>query len=228
MCAFALAGSIMLVISMAHLEVSCIVQEKSNANVQEIESLIEGLVSKNTPIPTNNELLNLKDLSDFSVEKQKLVDTAYQELKKKGVAAFPKLVEFSDDERFSKPVHTGVAWTNRSVGRACVDLIMEQIDLCPPPGKYNRDNLQGNPIIRRTFLIEAYDGKIKKWWSVNQFRSLPEMQLEALNWHLEKEKEIGIPTQKGRYLDYWNSIQSAIDKTNKGEQRGRSSLIERR
>ena len=91
----------------------------------------------------------------------------------------PYLVEALGDERYCMTINwaDGDAYYNHSVGAICHNVIASQLEVYREKMRFS-----GPPHWHR------YDYRpiSKEWWQARKGRSLPELQIEAINWALER------------------------------------------
>src|SRR5262249_24532339 len=108
----------------------------------------------------------------------------------KGVVAFPVLMEYAEDKRFSFLMESpSGAMRTHTVGDACRLIVQHQLDAYETLGIYPR-------------MVPSYFDKVvagKKWdgwWHSHRDKSLREMQIEAFDWAVNWQKEL---------LEYWET-----------------------
>lgn len=124
------------------------------------------------------------------IEDAKRVRAAYESLQAMGMAAFPALISACNDERYS---FSGVyaAWRNHTVGDACRMIIEGQVDFYGY-GYKSRDCPTGGHLVKPSYFWNKDGaGDLRKWWTERQGRSLHELQIETLQWTIQKEENAG-------------------------------------
>jgi hypothetical protein len=170
---------------------------------QEIKALIDKLVSPNPkPITAEEDPKETPDFrlpKGFDREKQNGVYEACKELKSVGVKAFPFLIERWDDRRYcltTSDLLSGYC-QNRSVGKVCQKIIFDQIQpygCLPSLGDVDPRGKPLRPSYPERFLSSKEDAK--RWFEKHKDKSLVEIQLEVIDWVIEKENK-----QKKNYPD---------------------------
>lgn len=174
--------------------------ERADEFRRQVQLLIAQLRSPNQdPNPKSEPFVRLPD--DYDREAQKKIDEAIEALKSLGKAAFPILIAHADDPEYSRSISTSLQ-LSRSVGAVCGDIVEDQVDLSPMNYK-SRTGKDG----KQHGFYRGYFGKywkgaksrremLEKWWKDNSERSLPEMQIEALESAISDERVIGFPTKR--------------------------------
>ena len=154
-----------------------------------IEALINQLASQNPapqlePEPWNESLVHLAD--DYDVLLQQSVHDAYLELDSLGTDAFPYLLQYIDDDRFSRTLAHAVFF-NMTVGDTCRELITGSVDFVAiygfgPYGKSDACDY---------FKLKWKDD-LNEWWRHNWNKSLLEMQIDCLEFKIKKAKQLGL------------------------------------
>ncbi len=81
---------------------------------------------------------------------------------------------------------------NHSVGEICGMIIESNVRLVGMRYK-SRVGTDGKSHICPNFFLENFQGDLTKWWNSNNKKSLTAMQLEVLEWRMQREEEIGFP-----------------------------------
>ena len=116
----------------------------------------------------------------YSVKSQRRIDEVRQILSDNIEESFPFLVDALDDKRYCMTIDwaDGDAYYNRSVGAISKDVISSHLELYRDkigfsgPQHWNKYNY---PIS-------------KEWWAPRKDSSLVELQIEAIDWAIEKRK----------------------------------------
>ncbi len=172
----------------------------------EVELLIGKLRSPNRdPNPNRDPTRDFPATFDHVAQKQ--VGRAYEALVAKGKAAFPTLIDHADDKGYSLSVHSAVL-LGLSVGEVCKTIIEQQVDLAGMTYK-SRSGADGAWHPHRSYFSQYLRGAssrtkgLRHWWSKQGHLPLKQMQVTALRWAIEREREIGFraPPDKKVYLD---------------------------
>src|SRR5258706_10749360 len=184
----------MIVVVAGMMAAGCAARARSVAKQQvrsETRELIEELASRFTPKHRSGEN-DLSMWSDPAVGGGAIfqpnpdtpewrdfarVQAAYHRLKAKGIAAFPDLVESSDDQRYSFSLIVA-AWSNHSVGDACFMIMEEEVDFRPYVYK-GRTGSEGRHSGQPRYLAHVRDGEgLRRWWGHLKMHGLGESQME--------------------------------------------------
>jgi hypothetical protein len=167
----------------------------------DIEALIEKLAISQAPAAEAPVFTPSRDTP--RTDSRVIAYEAAEELKKCGKAAFPHLLEHLDDKRQSVAFRRGIP---HDVGDACFCIIREQVFCLPEgyEGSFYRTGADGRLHERPYFLKTAlFDRRsVKSWLDARRDKSLEEIQVEALRWLIQQERQIGFPSEqdKQRYL----------------------------
>jgi hypothetical protein len=177
-------------------------QQNTTPDRKAIQGLIAQLRSSNKdPNPNMDPFVWYPPGYDESAQEK--VEAARQRLIALKTAAFPILIEHLGDSEYSRSIHTAVL-RGLSVGDACFEIIESQVDLSEDRYKW-RDGADGKEHVHRRYFATRYcngawyskDG-IRKWWTEHERHSLKDMQIEALEWTIKREKVIGFPSDQDR------------------------------
>jgi hypothetical protein len=128
-------------------------------------------------------------------DKRVIAYAAGDKLQKFGVEAFPLLLASMNDRRQSVAFRRALPST---VGDACYCIVMWQIVDLPENyrGSFVRKGADRQSYGRPVFSEHLFDpDTIKPWLAARSGRSLPELQLEAVSWTLERELNIGVQNE---------------------------------
>jgi hypothetical protein len=142
--------------------------------------LIQRLVSPNKePMTTNRSSGSVKFPAGYDVKAQERIAAARQVLHDNFAEALPFLIEALDDTRYCMTINwaDGDAYYNRSVGSICRDVIASQLEVYR--GKIRFSGPQH-------WHRYGYGPISKEWWQARKGRSLAELQIEAIDWALER------------------------------------------
>src|SRR5262245_13088277 len=177
----------------AFLGVCVVLSSLQQANGEESKSkdrtnnryteLISQLVSPNEkPTTKNGADSSVKFPVSYDVKAQKRIEAARQALYDDLENALPYLARALDDKRYSMTINwaDGDAYYNKSVGDICLNVIEAQLEVYRDkirfggPGQWNR----------YTFPIT------REWLEKRKGRSLAELQVEAVQWAIDRSKEL--------------------------------------
>lgn len=189
-----------LIVSMADFHASVIFAQPSAATREQCAEWIEQLANKSEwPVKESFTLdeprMNRKHMEE--------VKQAYDKLAKNFEVALPALVAAAEDKRYShyQEEPGNGAYTSRTVGYACRDLIRRHVEIYGDRLKF----LDGTSVPRSIYFLEAQGG-VKKWYADRKEDSLLEMQLEALAWAEEQP----VPSQLRNQRAAWQKAQFAL------------------
>lgn len=160
------------------------------ANAIKYRDLIKQLVSPNTAPERGGgkEEPWVKFPKGYDLAAQRQIDETRKELQDNIEEALPYLVESLDDDRYCMTINwaDGDAYYNKTVGETCRQIIASHLEV------YRRK-------IRFSFIPgqwRYYDYKpiSKEWWAERKDRSLVDLQIEAIDWAIERrmaETKIG-------------------------------------
>ena len=171
-------------------------QKEPNAGL-EIEALIEKLAISDQPAGQDPIYTPPKDTP--RTDKRVVAYDAASKLKSYGKKAFPYLLKHFDDKRQSVAFRRVIP---HDVGDACYCIICSQIFYLPQDyrGSFYRTGADGKTHERAYF---SNDGlftcdTIESWLEERKEKSLEEMQIEALQWLIEQEKQIGFRNEEDK------------------------------
>jgi hypothetical protein len=126
------------------------------------------------------------------------IQDAYEKLESLGLAAFPDLAANADDPRYSFS-RIYAAWHNHSVGDACYLIMEEQID-SRDFGYKSRNAANGKSIIQPQYIWTMRETTgLPAWWQSRQTRSLRDLQIESLQWTINREQTAGFTDDAQRH-----------------------------
>ena len=178
------------------------------------EYLIRQLRSSNhDPNPKGDPFVSWPEDYDFDFESARKVETARIQLIILGKDAFPMLIDSMNEEEYSLSWETYLSSQNTtlvsySVGDVCFMCIEAQVGYNGP--KYtSRKGSDGEDHVYRGYFSQYCGGRrytqdgLRKWWKEHQHKSSLEIKTEALQWAIQRERDIGFPgeTDKKIYLD---------------------------
>lgn len=176
--------------------------ENQTLDEQEVEALIDDLVSKNSdPNPGFEPFIGFAD--EYDHEADIPVHQARKKLIEQGKIAFPILIRHVDDPEYCLAFSTSIL-RGFSVGRVCFMIIEDQVDIVGMSYK-SREGEDGEHHGCPNYFTQFCDGAwysqkgLEKWWSEKKDLSLKEMQIEALEWRIEQERNIGFPGLKDKH-----------------------------
>jgi hypothetical protein len=183
-----------------------------------IEAQIARLKSPNKD--PNPELRGRGEYPDgYDFKAQEAVVDAKRQLTKMGKDAFPTLIAHGEDKGYC--LSTRVAdLVGHSIGTVCLDIIEEQVDTAGMRYKA-REGADGKKLhIHRGYFDKYYGDNtsrcaaFKKWYDEHETKTLKEMQIEALEWAIEREKAIGFPGKKDQE-SYLTPLERKLDELKK-------------
>lgn len=164
-----------------------------SAKRSQIETLIEQLASPNQPPDVTDEPF-VEYPENYNEKKQAKVDEAIEELMKMGRKAFPLLVAYRDDPRYSC-TRVYAAARNWTVGNVCFLILYNQVE--------NFDHFPKSWGSMPHGLWDIYhSGKLKEWWKKREKRTLQELQLEAIDHRIEGERTHEYKDKREHILKY--------------------------
>ena len=181
-------------------------QPNKRLDRQRIEALIADLRSPNKdPNPKFQPFIKLPKAYDLAAQEK--VERAQEELIEMKEAAFPVLISHLKDKPYSRSISTAI-FRSLSVGDVCFMIIEGQVDLAGMRYKA-RTGSDGKFHMHDGYFSQYCKGGwhsqegMEKWWKEHKNDSLKEMQIEALEWAIERERAIGFQDEKDRehYLD---------------------------
>lgn len=170
------------------------------------EDLILQLRSANKDPNPNRDMSLLLLPEDYDWEAQEEVGVAYRKLIALGKDAFPALIDHVNEPAYSLSRSMSIM-RSFSVGEVCFMILEDQVDL----GKMNykgRPGSDGKSHQFKGYFSQFSGGRwysqdgLRAWWRGHRQMTLREMQVEALQWRIERERAIGFPGEgdRERYL----------------------------
>jgi len=163
-----------------------------------IREFIEQLASKNSPQPIDYpEYSRVSGApspnfpNDWDENHQKIVDDAQKQLTDIGKPAFPILLEFLGDRRYSKTIAVATEH-NLNVGQVCKLIVERNVDLIGIRYK-SREGADGKTYMSQDYFRVKYPHDIKRWWHENYQKPLKQARIDVLKWTIEREEKIGFP-----------------------------------
>ena len=186
------------------------------ATDQKIRALIEKLAISEQPA-SNEPFVTYNNPRNAELVKQ--VHSTANELEKFGMAAFPHLIAHLDDSRQSVPFRRVLPST---VGDAFLSIVMRQIYALPngysDTASLFRRGADGKLHEQPVWSKQIYDGiGAHKWLTDRKGKSLRELQLEAIEWVLKIQKEIGARTRAERD-EYIAPLEAQVARLRKEEE----------
>ncbi len=182
--------------------------DRSHADGKErrtAEDLILQLRSANkNPNPNGEPFIGLPE--DYDWEAQKEVTDARRKLVALGKDAFPALIDHVDEPAYSLSFSTAIMRAF-SVGEVCFMILKDQVDLGEMNYKF-RPGSDGKDHVFKGYFSQFSGGRwysqdgLRTWWRGHRQMTLREMQVEALQWRIERERAVGFPGDgdRERYL----------------------------
>jgi hypothetical protein len=137
---------------------------------------------------------------------QRRVDEARKALHDNFEEALPHLIDALDDQRYSMTVNwaDGDAYPNYSVGEVCRNVIASQLEVY-------RDKIRFS--VKRW---HEYNYPVSKtWWKTRKDRSLAELQLEAIDWAIERRKTESEKERREEELVALRELREQVAKSSK-------------
>lgn len=163
------------------------------ATEKQIRDLIDQLASKNSP-PSGKGWPGLDHPDDWNEKNQETVYEARKKLRDFGKSAFPILIEYLDDDRYSLTAEYSIE-VNHSVGEVCGHIIEGNVRLIGMRYK-SRTGADGKSQMCPDYLSANYGGDLKRWWRDNRRKTLRQMQLDVLRWRIAEEERLGFPPEE--------------------------------
>ena len=182
---------------------------------QRIRALIDKLAISEQPA-SKEPLVTYNNPRNAELVKQ--VHSTANELEKFGMAAFPHLIAHLDDSRQSVPFSRVLPST---VGDACLSIAMRQIYALPDgysdTAALFRRGADGKLHEQPVWSRQIYDGVgVHKWLTDRKGKTLRELQLEAVEWVLKTQKEIGARTIAERD-EYIAPLEAQVARLRRGQ-----------
>ena len=172
-------------------------EQKNRSTSSDIEALIEKLaiseqLAGDFPVYTPSR-------NTPKTDKRIVAYDAADKIKSYGKLAFPYLLKHLGDKRQSVAFRRVIP---HDVADACYCIIRSQVFLLPESyhGSFYRKGADGENHGRPYFLKPALftPQTIESWLAERRDMTLSEMQIEALQWLIEKEKEIGFQNKEDK------------------------------
>jgi hypothetical protein len=183
-------------------------QPRPDQAVEKYRDLIQRLVSPNQePLTQNRSAGAVKFPEGYDVEAQKRIDVARQSLRDDFERALPFLIDALKDDRYSMTIDWGEgdACYNYSVGGICGNVIASQLEVYR-----NRMGFSGP----RHWHQYSYP-TTKEWFETRKNRNLAELQVEAIDWAMERRKNEGKGEAVVKDLAELQKLRDAIAVTRK-------------
>ena len=122
-------------------------------------------------------------------EGQPIGSGAYEDIRSGGKPALETLISHVDDSR--------VTWWNKTVGELSIELVCDYADPFGSTYYKGRIGLDGEMYYSTEYLRdhlmsgEATPERLRSWWREVNHRSLANIRLEAIEWHIDRETRIG-------------------------------------
>jgi hypothetical protein len=190
-------------------------EKTSEPDRMAIEALVAQLRSPNKD--PNPKLRNgyFKFPEDFDFRAQEGVEAARQKLLQLSTDAFPVLIEHLNDKGYCRSVE-GAVLSGHSVGRECFEIIEEQVVVSGMSYK-SRKGSDGEWHVHWRYFTQFSDGGkalytaegMRRWWKEHKHQSLREMQIEAVQWGIDREQKIGFRCDKDKE-EYLHPLQAKL------------------
>lgn len=204
--------SLMLVTGIALLVTPCGWGDEpppQDAATKKYRDLVAQLVSPNQKPTTDDE--SVKFPKGYDVNAQQRIDAARNTLHDNIEQSLPFLIEALDDERYCMTISwaEGDAYYNESVGDICRDIIQSHLEVYRDqiifygPGQWNR---------------YSYNLVSKKWFQTRKDRRLTDLQIEAINWAIERrnaEDKSNVPEDRKNEVADLQKLRERIVKDGK-------------
>ncbi len=160
------------------------------------KELIQQLASPNQPATkrSSKARVSVTFPAKYDVKAQEQIDVVRKELQNNAQDALPYLVEALDDDRYCMTISwaEGDAYHNQSVGDVCEEIMRSQLEVYRSKMTFTKERWR------------EYEYPIsKEWYETRQALSLVELQIEAIDWAIEKRKtepEKSIEGRRGEIL----------------------------
>ena len=180
---------------------------------EEIRNLVSQLASNNPKPEYREGAVFPRKPKQFDAAAQHRVHVAVARLHNYGFRAWPSLIEAAklpmNWQRYSYTTSSAV-WYNLNVAEACIDLMAEHVNIMP--GYKSRTGADGQAHCAPDYFrevvcdgaIDAHEAvtKIDNWWHTNRGRTLRQVQLESINWAMNREHQIGEPVDKDEAVSF--------------------------
>lgn len=188
---------------------------------EEIKQMVASLVSHNKEPPRKRSAQDKYVLpSGFDHEENLRVITVRDAVLRRGVVAFPSLINALDDARYS---HTEIDDDNGSVQHwhvreVCFYAMQAQVEVY---SHFARPSEEVNlvqpmwlpvPFMSPAFWPPGAKGYMEKWWAPRQSMTLCELQREAVEWAIEYEQGKGFwnEEEKTLVLGWYKPLQARL------------------
>lgn len=138
----------------------------------------------------------------FACDAQKAVFDAERQLTRMGKDAFATLIAHGDDKGYSLSILSATL-VGYSVGTVCLNIVEDQVDIAGTRYK-DRIGADGKYHLSWGYFSKYYaanrsrSAAFKQWYEEHENKTVKEMQIEALEWAIEREKAIGFPREKDK------------------------------
>jgi hypothetical protein len=174
--------------------------------------LVELLASRNRPPKMMDQLrYRIAEFPDsYNHEKQRTIFAAAAELRKRGVAAFPELIRFANDQRYSCLRNRGLGCELLTVGDMCWWIIRMQVDAW----EYALDIQHGSPPRLATVPFEKRE--LAKWFESKKGWALNDFQKESLRSRTSEIDASSVYPQaeKNRILQQFDKVNQQLGRPN--------------
>lgn len=183
------------------------------ATPEQMNALVQSLRSENIGL-NPSRVGSLSVPRNYSFEAQGKVFRAETALWSLGPKAIPSLMRHIADQSYSRTELFPGMDEDWSVHDVCFDIIRGMIQIEERPyGKTRSAN--GQTVIWEgsfgNLVSERYNQSAEAWWDANRYHSLKEMQIEALEWSIKREKNFGFsdPEEERQIL---GKLEAALQK----------------
>ena len=177
--------------------------DKLHDRERDYRKLVEGLVSPNKPIEVYDEN-SLRYPPNYDLKSQELIERNRQILYEHCEAALPFLIERSTDSRYALTWLSDSYAESISVGEVCLQIVASHLEVYRKymPSLATKKRFSTYNFVPRIGGIdeqvtEEQEKENEVWWRGRKGKTLLELQIEALDWAIEKsQKETGTPIKE--------------------------------
>ena len=169
-------------------------QDELGHQPDEIAGLIEALVSPNSPPTPEWGAKSTERPASWDPAAQDRVRAARARLSNLGKRAFPQLMEYLEDDRYSMTALYAEP-VNLDVGSVCRQIITNKVEFIGMRYKA-RQGSDGKSHGCPSYFAHRYRNDLSKWWQENKQKTLLDMQLDTLTWRIAQEARIGFTSQQ--------------------------------
>ncbi len=188
----------------------CEEPEPASKTLEKYRKLVQQLASPNKePVITNRSQGSAEFPADYDRTAQVRINEARKVLYENFEEAFPALVEAMDNGGYCMTINwaDGDAYYNRWVGSICKEIIASHLEVY-------RDKL--GPMTKIRWQHYNYKVISKEWGIARKDRSLVELQVEAIDWAIERrmaEPEKNLREEHANEVDDLRKLRDKISKS---------------